>query len=138
MRRKPARDFPRLIVRQRLRARHGRRGKSLLGRLSQAAILAAVRCPLDHLAPQVGGNDHHPTRFANSSAPTAAEGATAAPPNQPTPRPRTAPRQLALPLYPACRATPSAVAEPPPAVVTARGHRVLRVRDEWLETYRIS
>jgi hypothetical protein len=36
------------------------------------------------------------------------------------------------------RVTPSAVAEPPPAVVTARGHRVLRVRDEWLETYRIS
>src|SRR5208283_1604837 len=28
-----------------------------LARLSQAAILAAVRCPLDHLAPQVGGND---------------------------------------------------------------------------------
>src|SRR5271166_5422853 len=110
----------------------------LLACLSQAAILAAVRCPLDHLAPQVGGNDHHPTRFANSSAPIAAAGATAAPPNQPTPRPRAAPHQSVLPLYPACPATPSAVAEPPPAVVTARGHRVLRVRGEWLETYRIS
>src|ERR1700680_515568 len=110
----------------------------LLTRLSQAAILAAVRRPRDHLAPQVGGHDHHPTRFANSSAPTAAAGATAARPNQPTPRPRAAPHQSALSLYPACRATPSAVAEPPPAVVTARGHRVLRVRGEWLETYRIS
>src|SRR5271166_1639254 len=87
-----------------------------LARLSQAAILAAVRCPLDHLAPQVGGNDHHPTRFANSSAPTAAAGATAAPPNQPTRRPRAAPHQSALSLYPAYRATPSAVAEPPPAI----------------------
>src|ERR1700719_1904571 len=106
-----------------------------LARLSQAAILAAVRCPLDHLAPQVGGNSHHPIRFANSSAPTAAAGATAAPPNQPTPRPRAAPHQSALFPYPACRATPSAVAELPPAVVTARGHRVLRVRGEWLETY---
>jgi len=35
-------------------------------------------------------------------------------------------------------ATPSAVAEPRSAVATARGHRVLRVRDEWLETYRIN
>src|ERR1700737_2199997 len=110
----------------------------LLARLRQAAILAAVRCPLDHLTPQLGGDDHHPTRVANLSAPTAAAGATAAPPNQPTPRPRAAPRQSALSLYPACRATPTAVAEPPPAVVTARGHRVLRVRDEWLETYRIN
>src|SRR3984893_7684409 len=101
-----------------------------LARLSQATILAAVRCPLDHLAPQVGGNDHHPTHFANSSAPTAAAGATAAPPNQPTPRLRAAPHQSALSQYPACRATPSAVAEPQPAVVTARGHQVLRVRGE--------
>ena len=29
----------------------------LLARLSKAAILAAVRCPLDHLASQVGRND---------------------------------------------------------------------------------
>jgi hypothetical protein len=110
----------------------------LLTCLSQAAILAAIRRPRDHLAPQVGGNDHHPTRFANSSAPTAAAGATAALPNQPTLRPRAAPHQSALSLHPACRATPSAVAEPRPAVVTVRGHRVLRVRDEWLETYRIN
>src|SRR6202035_1814636 len=110
----------------------------LLACLSQAAILAAVRCPLDHLAPHVGGNDHYPKRFANSSAPSAAAGATAAPPNQPTLRPRAAPPQSAFSLYPAYRAPPSAVAELPPAVVTARGHRVLRVRGEWLETYRIS
>ena len=56
----------------------------LLARLSQAAILTAVRCPLNHLAAQVGGNGHHPIRFANLSAPTAAAGATGAPPiNQP-------------------------------------------------------
>src|ERR1700730_5155446 len=110
----------------------------LLTRLSQAAILAAIRRPRDHLTPQVGGNDHHPTRFANSSAPTAAAGATAALPNQPTLRPGAAPHKSGLSLHPACRATPSAVAEPRQAVVTVRGHRVLLVRDEWLETYRIN
>ena len=54
MRRKPARDFPRLIVRQRLRARHGRCGKSPLdpsepGRNARAAVCR----PRDHLASQV-------------------------------------------------------------------------------------
>ena len=104
----------------------------------KAAILAAVRRPRDNLSPQVGGNDHSPTRFANSTAPTAAEVVTATQPNQPTPRPRAAPHQSALCLYPACPATPSAVAELPSAVVTSRGHRVLRVRGELLETYRLS
>ena len=43
MRRKRARDFPRLIVRQRLRAQHGRRGKSLLGNRPQ--VFAGLDLP---------------------------------------------------------------------------------------------
>jgi hypothetical protein len=71
-----------------------------LTRLSQAAILAAVRRRPDHLASQVSGSGHHPIRFANSSAPTATAGPPAAPPNQPTHRLRAAPHQSALFPYP--------------------------------------
>src|SRR5215469_9853634 len=98
----------------------------LLTRLSEAAILAAIPCPLDHLPPQAGRNDHCATSVPNSSAPTASARLRVTPPNPPTPRPRFAPHRSVASPHPACQVTPSAAAEPPLVVATLRGHQVLR------------
>src|SRR5262245_31554478 len=75
------------------------------------------------------------TSVPNSSAPTASARVRATPPNPPTLRPRVAPHRSAASPHPACRVTPSAVAEPPLVVATLRGHQVLRLQGEWLGTY---
>src|SRR5215469_14268760 len=75
------------------------------------------------------------TSVPNSSAPTASARVRATPPNPPILQPRVAPDRSAASPRPACRATPSAVAEPPLVVAALRGHQVLRLQGEWLGTY---
>jgi hypothetical protein len=52
----------------------------------------------------------------------------ATPPNPPILQPRVAPDRSAASPHPTCRATPSAVAEPPPVVATLRGHQVFEFK----------
>ena len=51
-------DFPMSRFHRRRPAGRGHVESRRLTRLSEAAILAAIPCPLDHLAPQAGRNDH--------------------------------------------------------------------------------
>ena len=65
-----------------------------------------------------------------SLVPTASGAARAVPPNRPSLRPHVARRQLKLFPCPACRATPSAGAEPLQVIAGGQDHPAVQVRGE--------